>query len=65
MTRVVPHEMRQSFCDLLNLLDHTNDANRADCTRVMMLALLNELKTTEDRGQTLDFINEYGRRGLS
>jgi hypothetical protein len=64
MKRVIPQEMRRSFCALLEQLDGTSD-DRANISRVMMLALLNELKTSEDRGQTLEFINAYGRRGLS
>jgi hypothetical protein len=62
--RAIPQEMRQSFCALLEQLDSTGD-DRANISRVMMLCLLNELKNSDDRGQTLEFINEYGRRGLS
>jgi hypothetical protein len=65
MTRVVPHEMRPSFCELLDQLDGAGDADRANCTRVMMLALLNELPNSDDRGQTLEFLSIYGRKGLS
>jgi hypothetical protein len=64
MTRVIPQEMRRSFCALLEQLDGAG-ADRANISRVMMLRLLNELKNSEDRGQTLEFINAYGRRGLS
>jgi hypothetical protein len=65
MKRVVPQAMRRSFCELLDQLDGTGDADRADCTKVMMLALLNKLQNSEDRGETLNFLNEYGRKGLS
>jgi hypothetical protein len=61
--RVIPQEMRRSFCALLEQLDGTGD-DRVNISRVMMLALLNELKTSEDRGQTLEFLNIYGRKGL-
>jgi hypothetical protein len=64
MMRVVPHELRWSFCDLLKQLDGTGD-DRADYTRIFCMALLNELKTSADRGETLRFINTYGRRSLS
>jgi hypothetical protein len=55
--RAIPQEMRQSFCALLEQLDSTGD-DRANISRVMMLCLLNELKNSDDRGQTLEFINE-------
>jgi hypothetical protein len=64
VTRVIPQEMRRSFCALLEQLDGTGD-DRANISRVMMLALLNALKNSEDRGATLEFINIYGRKGLS
>jgi hypothetical protein len=62
MTRVT-REMKQAFCVLLDELD--GDADRANCTRVMALALVNRLAPM-DRVETMDFLNQYtDRTGLS
>jgi hypothetical protein len=62
MKRVVPQEMKQTFCELLDKLDGTGDADRANCTMVMTLALVNRLPPVE-RVQTMDFLNQYTDRG--
>jgi hypothetical protein len=62
MKRVVPPEMKQAFITLLDELDDSGDADRADCTMVMTLALVNRLPPVE-RVQTMDFLNQYADRG--
>lgn len=66
MKPVVPHEMKQAFVALLDQLDGTGDGDdRANCTRVMTLALVNRLPPP-DRAMTMDFLNQYAdRKGLS
>jgi hypothetical protein len=57
MKSAIPNELRQNFSELLHQLDGTGDEDRANCTRIFCLALLNELKSSDDRGQTLEFLN--------